>query len=312
MMTGGEHVSVLLVEAVEGLAIQPGGIYIDATFGRGGHSAAILNQLGPDGRLLAFDKDPQAIAAASQPPFADPRFEIVQASFAALANEIEKRNWTGKVDGILLDLGVSSPQLDQAERGFSFIKEGPLDMRMDPSSGIDAATWLNQAEAEEIANVLWEYGEERCSRRIAKAIVARRQTQPLSTTTELAELIAAVMPRRREIKKHPATRSFQAIRIFINDELTDLKHCLAQCITVLSVAGRLSVISFHSLEDRIVKRFIQRESHGDPIPPGLPIKEADIQRRLRKVGGMIKPSAAELAVNPRARSACLRIAEKLG
>lgn len=306
-----DHRPVLAKEVIDGLAIKPNGKYIDATFGRGGHSRAILNCLGPEGRLIALDQDPEAIKVAKSPPFSDDsRFSIEYASFAALYAAMEKRHWIAGVDGILADLGVSSPQLDDPNRGFSFMKEGPLDMRMDPNTGIDAATWLNQASAEEIAKILREYGEEKFSRRIANAIVKFRTQKPITTTRQLANLIAESVP-FKERHKHPATRSFQAIRIFINDELGALKKLLTQSLEVLKSGGRICVISFHSLEDRIVKQFIQREAIGKQHPPGLPIRDADIQRRLKKIGGLIKPSQSEIATNPRARSARLRIAEKI-
>lgn len=306
-----QHESVLLREAIAELAIKEGGIYVDATFGRGGHSQAILERLGPQGRLLAIDLDPEAIAVAKKPPFlSDARFEIEHASFSELEALISKRGWLGKVDGVLLDLGVSSPQLDDQARGFSFLRDGPLDMRMDPSRGIDAMTWINQADANDIANVLYQYGEERFSRRIARAIVSARETTRIETTTQLAKIIEKANP-KKEKHKHPATRSFQAIRIFINQELAALTQCLPQVLEVLSVGGRMCVISFHSLEDRIVKQFIQREAVGDVYPPHFPIPYDQLKRRLRIVGKSIQASEAELQQNPRARSARLRIAEKL-
>lgn len=309
-MERGDHQPVLLNEVVEGLAIKPNGIYVDGTFGRGGHSRVILQRLGPDGRLIALDKDPSAIAIGKVGPFRDPRFCIVHKSFAELEAVMQDRGCRGKVDGILLDLGVSSPQLDDPERGFSFLKDGPLDMRMNSEQGMDAATWINQAAENEISRVLFEYGEERYSRRIARTIVAERAIQPITRTKQLADIIAKSSP-TRELKKHPATRSFQAIRIFINRELEDLREGLQQCLDSLAVGGRLCVISFHSLEDRIVKRFIQREVRGDDYPHDLPIPDKQIRRRLRKVGSLIRPSETEIIYNSRARSARLRIAEKL-
>lgn len=306
------HQSVMLPETLAGLAIVPDGIYVDATFGRGGHSRHILAALGEKGRLIAFDKDPEAIERAQQPPFNTERFAIEHASFATLRERMERRGLLGKVNGILLDCGVSSPQLDDPTRGFSFLREGPLDMRMDPTTGTDAATWLHHAKAEDIARVLWEYGEERRSRKFAAAIVMDREKQPFTTTKQLADLIERLVPAKdREKHKHPATRSFQAIRIYINNELKDLEQCLEQSLDVLSVGGRICAMSFHSLEDRIVKQFIQRESQGGNYPPNLPIKDADIKRRLRKVGKLIRPTEQEMADNPRARSARLRIAEKI-
>ncbi len=310
MNTNNEHDPVLLQEVINGLAIKPNGIYIDATFGRGGHSRHILQKLGPEGRLIAFDKDPTAIAAAKAGPFRDPRFCIEHASFTMLQQVMQDRGWDGKIDGILMDLGVSSPQLDRPERGFSFNKDGPLDMRMNPEQGMDAATWINSASATEIAEVLKNYGEERHAKRIARAIVADRDATPFTRTKQLADLIARVNP-SHEIKKHPATRSFQAIRIFINDELGELHTALQQSLSVLAVGGRLCVISFHSLEDRIVKAFIKQQAQGDMHPPDLPIKAVDIKPHLRRIGKFVRASRDEVAANPRARSACLRIAEKL-
>src|SRR3990167_6655368 len=279
---GDDHKPVLLHEVVDGLAIKPNGIYVDGTFGRGGHSRVILQRLGPEGRLIALDKDPAAITAGKIGLFCDPRFCIIHDSFANLQNVMQSRDLMGKINGILLDLGVSSPQLEDSERGFSFIKDGPLDMRMNVTQEMDAATWINRATENEIFHVLREYGEERYAKRIAKAIVLARDPQPITRTKQLADIIAKASP-TREIKKHPATRSFQAIRIFINHELEELQHVLQQCLTVLAVGGRLCVISFHSLEDRIVKRFIQRESTGDEYPSDLPILYKNIRHHLRKI-----------------------------
>lgn len=304
------HQPVLCAEVMMGLSINPSGYYVDATFGRGGHSALILKSLGPLGRLLAIDQDPSAIAMAESEPFSkDSRFTIQSASFAHLGELVAEQGWTGKVSGVLLDLGVSSPQLDDPARGFSFRQSGPLDMRMNPERGKSAADWLNHAEETEIAEVLREYGEERFSRRIARAIVTARQQKPLSTTLELAALINDAVS-FHEPNKHPATRSFQAIRIFINQELTSLTTCLSQCLPILKVGGRLVVISFHSLEDRIVKQFMQEEARGD-APDKLPLREDQIIRRLRLVSRLIRPTATETNSNPRARSARLRIAEKI-
>jgi 16S rRNA (cytosine1402-N4)-methyltransferase len=304
------HQPVLLAEAMAALAIKPDGVYVDATFGRGGHSAAILDRLGATGRLLAIDKDPQAVQAAHARFHACGRFYIEYASFALLRQLTDRLGLTGKVDGIVLDLGVSSPQLDEPERGFSFAKTGPLDMRMDPTREPTAAAWLAKASEAEIADVLKTYGEERHARRIARAIVVERQRRPLETTTQLANLITAAAP-RRERNKHPATRSFQAIRIFINRELEELQEVLAHSLVVLAAYGRLVVISFHSLEDRIVKRFIRRHSQGEPRPRGLPIRDAQGAGRLRRIGRAIRPSDAECQRNPRARSAVLRVAERM-
>lgn len=304
-----EHTSVLLNEALDALAVQPDGLYVDGTFGRGGHSREVLARLGSAGRLIGFDKDPEAIRVGTALAAEDGRFVVVKRSFADLAEELRSRGLHGQVDGVLLDLGVSSPQLDDPERGFSFMQDGPLDMRMDPSSGQSAADWINSASEEDIANVMYEYGEERFSRRMAKAIVARRAQQPFTRTLDLAEVIRHANP-AWEKHKHPATRAFQGMRIFLNRELDDLKLGLAAAVEVLKPGGRLAVISFHSLEDRMVKQFMRLESRGAPIPRGLPVRESDIHTRLTLIGKAIKPGAAELAVNPRARSAVLRIAEK--
>lgn len=305
-----QHQPVLLEESLAGLQIKPQGIYIDATFGRGGHSLAILQRLGPEGRLIALDKDPKAITYGEKGPIKeDTRFELVHVSFAQMEHVLSERDLLGKVTGILMDLGVSSPQLDNPERGFSFLRDGPLDMRMDTTQSMDAATWLNSADAAEIISVLKEYGEERFAKRIATAIIHRRSERQLSTTKELAELIAEASP-VHERHKHPATRSFQAIRIFINRELEDLKLGLQQSIKALATGGRLCVISFHSLEDRIVKQFIKRESEGESLPRGLPLRECDLNKQLKKIGKLIVPSEQEIKHNSRARSARLRIAER--
>ncbi|MDD9893229.1 MAG: 16S rRNA (cytosine(1402)-N(4))-methyltransferase RsmH [Gammaproteobacteria bacterium] len=300
------HISVLLNESVDALAIKADGFYVDGTFGRGGHSRAILNQLSASGRLLAFDKDVEAIDCAAREFAGDERFEIVHNSFATLADAIAERDKLGQVDGVLLDLGVSSPQLDEAERGFSFLRDGPLDMRMDATRGESAADWLNRARQDDIADVLWTYGEERFRGRIARAIVERRQKAPLQGTLELAELIDSAVP-TREKNKHPATRSFQAIRIHINKELLDLEQGLQQAVTVLRGGGRLSVISFHSLEDRIVKRFMRDEARGEPAGFG---RSTAVPARLKLVGKATKAGEQELENNTRARSAVLRAAEK--
>ena len=304
-----KHVSVLLSEALEGLAVNPDGLYIDGTFGRGGHSRAILEHLSAKGRLLGFDKDPEAIRVGNQLAAEDGRFVVVQRSFAELAAEARARGLHGKVDGVLLDLGVSSPQLDDPQRGFSFLNDGPLDMRMNPAAGQSAAEWINSAAEADIATVLWEYGEERFSRRMARAIVDRRAEQPFTRTADLAEVIKQANP-SWEKHKHPATRAFQGIRIFINRELEDLSAGLQAALEVLAPGGRLAVISFHSLEDRQVKQFMRREAKGAPLPRDLPVRDADIQVSLKLIGKAIKPSAAEVAANPRARSAVLRVAEK--
>ncbi len=304
------HFSVLLAESVEALVVDPNGMYVDGTFGRGGHSRAILARLGEAGRLLAFDKDPQAVAAGEALQQEDPRFAIVHASFAQLREQVEALALSRQVDGVLLDLGVSSPQLDQAERGFSFMQDGPLDMRMDPTSGLSAAEWLNSAKEQDIAQVLFDFGEERFGRRIARAIVAERQKQPFTRTKQLADVVAAANP-KWERDKNPATRSFQAIRIFINRELEDLQIALAAAMQVLKPGGRLVVISFHSLEDRIVKRFFKEGFRGEDFPKGLPITVAMLDRKLDILGKPQKASAAEIARNVRSRSAVMRVAEKL-
>ncbi len=304
--TGSGHLPVMYAQALEALCVQGGGTYLDGTFGRGGHARGVLQQLGDQGRLLLMDKDPDAIAVAEREFGTDARVSIFHGSFAQIAQ------WDATasgLDGVLLDLGVSSPQLDVAERGFSFGKDGPLDMRMDPGSGESAAQWLAHADEREIADVLWRYGEERMSRRIARAIVARRDEQPLVRTAQLADLIASVVPRGKE-KIHPATRSFQGIRIFINRELADLETGLDAAYARLKPGGRLAVISFHSLEDRIVKQFIALHSKAPAGNRRMPV-EQDFTPTLRAIGGAGKADDAELAVNPRARSAVLRVAEKL-
>lgn len=306
-----EHASVLLKEAVDGLAIRPDGIYVDATFGRGGHSAAMLDRLGDEGRLIAMDKDRQAIATARRRFGDDSRFTVLQGSFAGLKRHLESRDLLARVDGLLLDLGVSSPQLDDAGRGFSFLREGPLDMRMDDTRGMTAADWLQQVEIKDLVRVLRKYGEEQHAPRIARAIVEAREETPLRTTTQLAELIAAAMPGRRERHKHPATRSFQAIRIFLNQELQDLQALLDDVLAILAPAGRLVVISFHSLEDRMVKRFMKQAARpGADLPAGLPVPASELHADLRLIGKAIRASDAEVAANARARSAILRIAER--
>lgn len=305
------HRPVLLEESLEALKLKPEGVYVDATFGRGGHAQAMLQRLGSGGRLLGLDKDPQAIAAARARFGDDARFSIHHASFAALAQVVAEAGLSGRVDGILMDLGVSSPQLDDASRGFSFMRPGPLDMRMDNSRGPSAAQWLAQAKEGEIARVLKEYGEERFARRIARAIVTARQEDPIETTEQLVAIIESVIPRQRDQDKHPATRSFQGIRIFINQELEDLDTCLGQVLEVLASGGRLAVISFHSLEDRRVKRFMRAQARGDDFPPDLPVTVDQLRPRLRLVGKAIRASDQEVAGNPRARSAVLRVAEKV-
>ena len=308
-MQSGHH-SVLLQPTVEALRIAPSGIYMDGTFGRGGHSRSILAALGERGRLIAIDRDPEAVAYGQAHFAGDSRFSIVHGSFAMLAEVAQNAGVMGRVDGVLLDLGVSSPQLDRAERGFSFGKPGPLDMRMDTSQGTSAADWLARAEVGEIATVLREYGEERHAKRIARAIVAAREESPISTTDRLAEVVSRANP-SWEKHKHPATRSFQAIRIHINGELEAIKACPSQVVDVLALGGRLAVISFHSLEDRLVKRFMRDQAKGDDFPPGLPVRQDQLRPRLRLVGKPIHPDAVEIEANPRARSAVLRVAERL-
>lgn len=304
------HKTVLLDEAVAALVTNPDGFYIDGTFGRGGHSAAILAQLTEKGRLLAIDKDPEAQKAAAERFGDDGRFEFIRGSFKDLAAFVADKGLTGEIAGVLLDLGVSSPQLDEGERGFSFMQDGPLDMRMDPDSGVSAAEWLAHADEKDITQVLRDYGEEKFARRMAAAIVAERQQEPIATTARLAAIVSAANP-AWEKGKHPATRAFQAIRIYINRELEDLQDLLADVVDVLGGGGRLVVISFHSLEDRIVKRFIRLKEKGAPIPRGLPVRESDIYRPLKSVGKAIKPSAVECERNIRARSAVMRVAEKV-
>ncbi|MFE8033374.1 16S rRNA (cytosine(1402)-N(4))-methyltransferase RsmH [Thiohalocapsa marina] len=306
-----EHIPVLLGESMQALGIIADGIYVDGTFGRGGHARAILERLGSDGRLLACDRDPDAVAEGRRLAEADPRLRIFQAPFSRLPELARAEGLAGRINGLLLDLGVSSPQLDRAERGFSFSADGPLDMRMDPQSGESAAQWLARASEGDIARVLQDFGEERFARRIARAICETRQAQPIATTGALARLCERAVP-TREPGKHPATRTFQALRIQVNGELDQLHDLLGRVCELLAVGGRLVVISFHSLEDRIVKRFIRDESRGRPLPKGLPVRDAQILRRLRPVVGPVRASAAEVDANPRARSAVLRAAERLG
>lgn len=307
-----KHISVLLDEAVRALQVHAAGCYVDGTFGRGGHSRLILQQLGPQGRLLGFDKDPQAIAAGRALALADERFDIVQRSFADMHDELAGRDLAGKIDGVLLDLGVSSPQLDDAGRGFSFTQDGPLDMRMNPDAGVSAADWLHQATAEDITRVFKEYGEERFARRMAQAIVKRREDKPFVRTADLAEVISAANP-AWEKGKHPATRAFQGLRIHVNNELGDLELGLQAALDSLVVGGRLVVISFHSLEDRIVKQFMRRQARGeaDALPRHLPVRPEPFVPVLKLLGKPQYAGEQELQANPRARSAVMRVAEKL-
>lgn len=302
------HIPVLLDEAVEALNVRPGGVYVDGTFGRGGHSERILARLGDGGRLIAFDKDAEAVEVARERFGDDGRFRIVHGSFAEMTDVLAEAGLLGRVDGLLLDLGVSSPQLDDASRGFSFLNDGPLDMRMDQTRGQSAAQWLAVADEADIATVLHEYGEERFARRIARAIVARRSETPITGTRDLADLVAQTCP-IKEKRKHPATRTFQAIRIYVNRELDDLQLGLGDALDVLAPGGRLVIISFHSLEDRIVKRFMRDASKGPRLPKGLPVVYSETRGRLSLVGKSRRASDAELKQNPRARSAVLRIAE---
>ena len=305
-----QHHPVMLEEALSGLNIQSDGYYIDGTLGRGGHARAILDRLAENGRLLLMDKDPQAIHFAEQGIAKDARVTLHHGSFTDMAKVARELEWQGKVSGILLDLGVSSPQLDDPQRGFSFKQSGPLDMRMNTAAGMSAAEWLAHAEARDITRVLKEYGEERFAKRIANAIVREREQAPIDTTQRLAAIIAAANP-KHEKGKDPATRSFQAIRIFINQELDDIKTTLTQVIDLLAPGGRLVVISFHSLEDRLIKRFIREQSRGDDFPPDLPITHIHLQPKLKAIGKAHYASDAEVKQNVRARSAVLRVAERM-
>ncbi len=307
-----EHLPVMFAEALQQLAIKEDGIYLDCTFGRGGHSQGILNLLGPAGRLRAFDRDLDAVNSDdAKAMLEDKRFELKHTAFSELENIVASEGLVGKVDGILIDLGVSSPQLDNPERGFSFLRDGPLDMRMDGNAGVTAEQWLAGVDEKELVKVLFEYGEERFARRIAHAIIERRTESPITTTRQLAKLIEDTVP-LKEKHKHPATRSFQAIRIEINSELDELKAVLQQSARILKPGGRLVVISFHSLEDRIVKRFIRSESGAKYNPGKLPIKENDIAKGvLKKTAKALKAGQQEIAQNSRARSAVMRVAERV-
>ena len=301
------HTTVLLQEAVDALAIRPDGVYVDGTFGRGGHSRLVLSRLGDQGRLYSFDKDPLAIATAEQ--INDPRFQIVHQGFATMEAALRERG-VEAVDGILLDLGISSPQIDDGARGFSFRFDAPLDMRMDTTRGQTAAQWLNSADEADIYRVIKDYGEERFAKQIARAIVARRAERPIDTTRQLAQLVAENV-RSREPGQDPATRSFQAIRIFINQELEELSLVLPQALRLLKTNGRLAVISFHSLEDRIVKRFVKDAAETDHLPSKLPVRQSELAgAKLKLIGKPVKPTEAEVSSNPRARSGIMRIAER--
>ncbi len=304
------HFSVLLQESVNALVQNADGVYIDGTFGRGGHSRAILQSLSDKGRLFGFDKDPEAIGVGRELEQQDFRFRIWHDTFAAVKSRAEQEGLAGKLDGVLLDLGVSSPQLDAPERGFSFMRDGPLDMRMDTTRGESAADWINRADESDIAFALKEYGEERFAKRIARFIVAERQQRPFSRTKHLADVVTAANP-KWEREKHPATRAFQGIRIYINAELDDLKSALDGALDVLAPGGRLVVISFHSLEDRMVKRFFRDQARGKEFPKGLPVTANMLDQRLRLIGKATKAGDAEVSQNIRSRSAVMRVAEKL-
>jgi 16S rRNA (cytosine1402-N4)-methyltransferase len=309
-MSSNEHVPVLLGPVLEGLRIKENGTYVDGTFGRGGHSREILKRLNAGGRLIAIDRDPQAIASAPRALTDDPRFELIRGEIADIGTFLRERDLAGRVDGILLDLGVSSPQLDEAERGFSFMRDGPLDMRMDPDTGISAADWLATVDDKALTGVLRKYGEERHAPRIARAIVAARAEAPITRTLQLADLIESVVPRRGS-KKHPATKTFQAIRIAVNSELEQLEAFLRETIDLLASGGRLCIISFHSLEDRIAKRFMRDASRESEQYRGMPDVPEEFQAKLKLVSKVMTATDEEIADNVRARSARLRVAEKI-
>ena len=309
------HTTVLLQEAVEALAIKSDGIYVDGTFGRGGHSRLILSKLGERGRLIAFDKDPVAVLAGEA--IEDQRFCIRHGSFSRMQQMLQEMSVV-RIDGVLLDLGVSSPQLDEISRGFSFRAEGPLDMRMDTSDGQTAAEWLAAVTEDELCKVIKEYGEERFARQIARAVVVARTRQPIVTTLQFAEIVSTVVracQRQRENMRHPATRTFQAIRIHLNQELEELSLAMPQCVALLNPSGRMVVISFHSLEDRLVKRFMRMAANADELPRGVPLQEKDVRRfsrqTLKLIGRAVRPGEGEVAENPRARSAVMRVAERI-
>ena len=302
------HIPVLLHEALDALCIRSDGIYLDCTFGRGGHSRAILASLDEGGRLIGFDRDPSAVAVAQDLAKKDSRFEIVHTAFSELESALDSIA-IARVHGVLMDLGVSSPQLDQAERGFSFQVDGPLDMRMDPTSGQSAADWIARADTDEIADVLWVLGEERFSRRIARAIAEARKVEPIVTTAQLSKIVSDAQPKKDQ-NKHPATRTFQAIRLHINEELSEVEQGLEAAVKRLEVGGRLAVISFHSLEDRLVKRALRDASRLPQGDPRMPLPDSVTKPRMRLMGKAIKASTGELRMNPRARSAVLRVAER--
>lgn len=304
------HQTVLLDETVLAVLGSRDGVYVDATFGRGGHTRRLLAELSPSAVVIGFDKDPQAIEAGMALSKEDPRFQIVHASFADIDSVLAEKGLAGAVDGVLADLGVSSPQLDDAERGFSFMNDGPLDMRMNSAAGLSAAEWIASVDENELVDVLKTYGEERFAKRIARAIVTKREQAPITRTKQLADIVAEAHP-AWEKHKHPATRSFQAIRIAVNAELDDVKSFLTRAMSVLKPQGRLAVISFHSLEDRLVKQYFQKEARGDDFPPDLPVTADMLNPTLKLVGKAIDPSKEEVDRNPRSRSARLRVAEKL-
>lgn len=306
-----QHITVLLNEAVDALAVREDGIYVDGTFGRGGHSRLILSRLGSQGRLIVFDKDPQAIEAAQKLAEQDGRVTIVHDGFSSFQTTLDKLG-IEEIDGALFDLGISSPQIDDGARGFSFRFDAPLDMRMDPTRGMSAAEWIATASEQDLHEVIKNYGEERFSRQIARAIVAQRTESPIDTTRKLAQLVAQNV-RTRERGQDPATRTFQAVRIFINRELEEVEAVLPQVMGRLKQGGRLAVIAFHSLEDRIVKQFVKKYSQHPPLPRWAAVKEADLPLPpLKAIGKAIKPGVEETASNPRARSAVLRVAERTG
>jgi 16S rRNA (cytosine1402-N4)-methyltransferase len=310
-MSSNEHVPVLLGPVLEGLDIKKDGCYVDGTFGRGGHSGEILKRLDTNGRLIGIDRDPDAIASAPQALIDDPRFELVRGEIAQLTTILAERKLSGEVDGLLFDLGVSSPQLDEAHRGFSFLRDGPLDMRMDPDSGTSASDWLASVDEQGLKHVLRVYGEETHATRIARAILAARESSPIRTTKELADVVEACVPGKvRAQKKHPATKTFQAIRITINGELEQLEAVLAQSVDALKQGGRLCVISFHSLEDRMVKRFMRTASSEPEQYRGMPSMPEELRPKLKIIGKVVVADDEEIKLNRRSRSARLRIAER--